>query len=306
MQDAGTDMPRNAVPVSAAWWRDRRGRPLVFAGLLLTLSGLTHVLVWWIDGGPWEGPVTWRKPILFGISGGVTALSAGWALARFPARRGDLLLAWSTAVALTVEVGLIDLQRWRGVASHFNRSTPLDSVLYDAMGVLILWVTLVVGDFMVRSFRQPSGLPADMRLALQAGLVTLFWSCLLGIWASVYGERQMMVGQPPERLGAAGVPKFAHGAVIHALQWLPLVAWAAKRVGFGERRRLWLVWMATLGTVLLSAYSLLQTLAGRPRVDGSWPLASVLAAAVTLLLVPMAVTLMGLAARPPRPTSAGG
>lgn len=304
MDDAGTDPPRNGVLVSAEWWRDRRAKPLVFAGLLLTFSGIAHVLVWWIDGGAWEGPVTWRKPILFGISGGVTALSAGWALARFPARRGDLLLAWSTAVALTVEVALIDLQRWRGVASHFNRSTSLDSFLYDAMGVLILWVTFVIGDFTIRSFRQPIGLPADIRLAMQAGLVTLFWSCVLGIWASVYGERQMMVGLPPERLGAAGVPKFAHGAVIHALQWLPLLAWAAKRVGFGERRRLWLVWMATLGTVLLSAYSLLQTLAGRARVDGSWPLAPVLAAAVMLLLVPLAVTLAAFALRRRPPASA--
>lgn len=286
------------------WWQDRRAWPLAASGGLLMASGLAHVAVWAVLGGPWEGPVTWRKPILFGISGGVTALSAGWALARFPARRGDLLLAWSTAVALTVEVALIDLQRWRGVASHFNRSTSLDSFLYDAMGVLILWVTFVIGDFTIRSFRQPIGLPADIRLAMQAGLVTLFWSCVLGIWASVYGERQMMVGLPPERLGAAGVPKFAHGAVIHALQWLPLLAWAAKRVGFGERRRLWLVWMATLGTVLLSAYSLLQTLAGRARVDGSWPLAPVLAAAVMLLLVPLAVTLAAFALRRRPPASA--
>jgi hypothetical protein len=306
VDETQTNMHRSDTQevASAAWWRDGRARPLVAAGLLLALSGIAHLVVWAIDGGAWEGPVTWRKPILFGISGGLTAISAGWALTRFPPRRWDSLLAWTTAMALTLEVGLIDLQRWRGVASHFNRSTPLDSFLYDAMGVLILWVTFVVGDLAVRSFRQPIKLPADMRLAMQAGLVTLVWSCGLGIWASVHGERQVLLGLPPERFGVAGVPKFAHGAVIHALQWLPLLAWAAKRVGFEERQRLWLVRVATLGTVFLAVYAVLQTLAGRSRVDGSWPLAGLLVAAVTLLLLPLLFTLVGLVVRRPRPASA--
>ncbi|MBL7192498.1 MAG: hypothetical protein ISS73_00890, partial [Pirellulales bacterium] len=197
---------------SMLWWWDPRAWPLVMSGVLLIVSGVVHLLVWAIDGGPWEGPVTWRKPILFGISGGLTAISAGWAFAKLPRRRWDRLLAWSTAVTLTVEVALIDLQRWRGVASHFNRETPLDSFLYDAMGGLIVWVTLVSADLMLRFFRSQVGLPADMLLAARSGLVALVWSCVLGIWVSVHGDMQMMAGMQPERFGAAGVPKFAHGA----------------------------------------------------------------------------------------------
>ncbi|MDA0817484.1 MAG: hypothetical protein O2946_07965, partial [Planctomycetota bacterium] len=167
---------------SMLWWWDPRAWPLVMSGVLLIVSGVVHLLVWAIDGGPWEGPVTWRKPILFGISGGLTAISAGWAFAKLPRRRWDRLLAWSTAVTLTVEVALIDLQRWRGVASHFNRSTPLDSFLYDAMGGLIVWVTLVSAGLMLRFFRSQVGLPADMLLAARSGLVGLVWSCVLGMW----------------------------------------------------------------------------------------------------------------------------
>ena len=285
------------------WWRDGRAWPLVWSGVLLMLSGVAFLVVWAIDGGPWEGPVTWRKPILFGISGGLTALSAGWAFAKLPERRWDSWLAWTTSVALVVEVGLIDMQRWRGVASHFNRSTPLDSFLYDAMGVLILWVTLVAAALAVRSFRQPVSVSADMLVALRGGLVALVWSCVLGIWVSAHGEMQMMAGLPPEAFGTAGVPKFAHGAVIHALQWLPLMAWAARRAGLGERARLRLVWMGTLGTGLLAAYALLQTLAGRPRLDGSWPLVGLFAASVVVLLPAVLVTLCGLAVRRPPPAS---
>ena len=281
---------------SMLWWWDPRAWPLVMSGVLLIVSGVVHLLVWAIDGGPWEGPVTWRKPILFGISGGLTAISAGWAFAKLPRRRWDRLLAWSTAVTLTVEVALIDLQRWRGVASHFNRSTPLDSFLYDAMGGLIVWVTLVSADLMLRFFRSQVGLPADMLLAARSGLVALVWSCVLGIWVSVHGDMQMMAGMQPERFGAAGVPKFAHGAVIHALQWLPMLAWAGRRAGIEEGQRVRLLAAASLGTFLLAAYALLQTVAGRPRVDGSPPLVVLAVAAAGLLLWPTAVTLVRLVA----------
>ena len=37
-------------------------------GALLVLSGAFHAVVFLVDGGSWEGPVSWRKPIVFGLS----------------------------------------------------------------------------------------------------------------------------------------------------------------------------------------------------------------------------------------------
>ena len=256
---------------------------------MLVGSGLLHGLVWAVAGGPWEGPVTWRKPILFGISGGLTALSLGWAWSKLPWRRGDAWLAAATAGALLVEVGLIDLQRWRGVASHFNRGTPLDSFLYDLMGLLILGVTLVSIDLTIRFLVRPVGLPADMLLAARAGLVLLSVSCLVGIWASVHGDLRAASGMPPEKFGAAGVTKFPHGAVIHALQWLPLLAWAARRAGVTAAGRLRLVATATVGTTLVLGYALAQTLAGRGRFDAMPAAAVLLAVGLFCLAVPAVV-----------------
>ncbi|MDA0818130.1 MAG: hypothetical protein O2946_11285, partial [Planctomycetota bacterium] len=135
-----------------------------------------------------------------------------------------------------------------------------------------------------------------MLLAARSGLVALVWSCVLGIWVSVHGDIQMMAGMQPERFGAAGVPKFAHGAVIHALQWLPMLAWAGRRAGIEEGQRVRLLAAASMGTFLLAAYALLQTVAGRPRVDGSPPLVVLAVAAAGLLLWPTAVTLVRLVA----------
>lgn len=271
------------APSPTAWWLDRRARWLVGLGLALVASGLAHGLVWGVRGGAWEGPVTWRKPILFGLSAGLTGLSLGWAWSRLPWRRGDAALACVAAWALFVEVALIDLQAWRGVASHFNRRTPFDSILYDAMGALILVVTAVAVDLTVRAFRQPLATAPDMRLALRAGLVFLVVSCGLGIWGSVHGDLRVARGLPPEIMGRAGVVKFPHGMAIHALQWLPLVAWAATRAGLPQGRRTAIVAAATAGTAILLAYALLQTLGGRARFDAPWP-ALVLAATGAALL----------------------
>ncbi len=239
----------------------------MLVGVMLVASGLAHAVVWAILGGPWEGPVTWRKPILFGISGGLTSLSAAWVWSRLPWRRGDAWLAATTAWALFVEVLLIDLQKWRGVASHFNRDTPLDSFLYDAMGILILFVSAVLLDLTVRLFRVPARMTPDMLLAARAGMVLLVVSCGLGIWASVYGDLRVAAGLEPERYGRAGVPKFPHGVVIHAIQWLPAIAWAGRFVGLTVTARWRLVAFASLVSALLLAFALTQTLAGRGRLE---------------------------------------
>jgi hypothetical protein len=300
-------MPTPASPAdSSPWWHDHRAWPLVASGALLVASGLAHVAVWAALGGPWEGPVTWRKPILFGISGGLTAVSMGWVWSKMPVRRWDVPLSWLTTIALVIEVALIDLQRWRGVASHFNRATLLDSVLYDLMGVLILWVTLVSADLLLRAFRQRVAVPRDMLLAIRAGLVFLVISCLLGIWVSVNGDVRLEQGLEPEQFGAAGVPKFPHGAVIHAIQWLPLLAWTAWQVGISEKQRTQLVLSAAVGTGLVLLYAIVQTLAGRSRVDASPATAAILASGVACLVVPVIVTALAwlVGRRSPPPTAA--
>ena len=275
------------------WWTDSRASLPAAIGLVLIASGCIYGLMWAVVGGSWEGPVSLRKPILFGISGGLTLLSLGWAWAQLPWRRGDRWLAGSLAVALLIEVVAIDYQQWRGVPSHFNRQTPFDSFLYDALGLLILWVTLIAVDLMIRFFWQKTSLPADMLLAARGGLVLLVVSCLLGIWVSVLGELRQQAGLEPERFGLAGVPKFPHGAVIHALQWLPLFAWAARLAGLPEQARLRLVASATLGTLLMGIFALAQTLLGRSRWDTT-P-ATLLLLIVGLLLLAAPAVAIGVA-----------
>ena len=112
-----------------------------------------------LDGG-WDGPVSWRKPIEFGISGGLTALSLAVVMGRLP-RNGWLAWPCGVAVALFVpETALIDLQRWRSVPSHFNHDTPFDLAVFDVMGVLVAIVALGIVVMTVWTFvsvRGPRG-----------------------------------------------------------------------------------------------------------------------------------------------------
>ncbi|MEV1247358.1 hypothetical protein [Nonomuraea sp. NPDC049750] len=97
-------------------------------GLLLIVSGLVHLGVLVVDGGPWDGPVSWRKPFTFGVSFGLSVLSLTWVSQFIQLRRRNVLLGLF-AVASVMEVALISVQAWRGVPSHFNMSTDVDSLI---------------------------------------------------------------------------------------------------------------------------------------------------------------------------------
>jgi len=54
-------------------------RLLIVFGAVMAATGLFHVGVWLATGQPsLVGPVTWRKPIVFGLSIGVLAWSLAW------------------------------------------------------------------------------------------------------------------------------------------------------------------------------------------------------------------------------------
>jgi hypothetical protein len=55
---------------------------------VLFASGLFHLVVFAVDGGPWEGPVSWRKPVTFGLSFGLTLATYAWVGARLRLKKG--------------------------------------------------------------------------------------------------------------------------------------------------------------------------------------------------------------------------
>ena len=63
---------RSATPVGPV------ERACYAVGATLIASGLFHLGVLLVTGGSWQGPVSWRKPITFGVSFGLTLITIAW------------------------------------------------------------------------------------------------------------------------------------------------------------------------------------------------------------------------------------
>lgn len=267
----------------AAW---RAGTPaerlLAGAGLALTMFGLLLLIPWLWRGDGWAGPLSWRKPVLFGVATGVTLVSLGWALSLMR-RPSDWAWAVALSLAAWVEVGLIALQCARGRPSHYVAATTVDGVILAVIEVSA--VALLIG-LLALSWRAlgPLQASADLALALRAGLGLLLASGLIGAWMSVRGPAVAASGAAPELFGAAGVLKFWHGAALHALQGLPLLAWLGRRRGLGEGARWRVVAAASASQLLLFAYAGSQVLRGRGRLDADWLSGPLLGASLLLAL----------------------
>ncbi len=242
----------------------RRATFLWIVAALMSASGVVHAVIFIASGTEWDGPLSWRKPILFGLSTGVTAASLAWVWRHLAPTRGDHWLTQILGWSLLLEVAAITLQTWRGAPSHFNHSTTFDTIIEQLMLVWISVATLIVVWLTVRSW---GGLEVDpeQRLAIRAGLVGLVVSCVIGYAISAWGWRLHAMGRSPEIYGTAGVLKFPHGICLHAIQTLPIAGWIWRSVKAADlvRRMGWLV--AAHGFAL--AYALWQTLSGRTRLD---------------------------------------
>jgi hypothetical protein len=236
-------------------WRQARPaqRFAAIVGAALMVVGLAHLAGWLVVGGAWAGPVSLRKPTTFGMSFGLTTITLAWVAGQLRiSDRTRWLLLGPLAAADAYEVAWVSVQRWRGVASHFNFGTRLDTGLFLGGGIAIA-VTVTV----IRS--TPS-----MAMAIRAGLLILLVAQGVGGWIVQHGVGPASDGATTglTTFGSAGVMKVPHAVAIHAIQVLPALAWLLSLATLAERRRTHLVAAATFGYVALVAVSLLQTAAG--------------------------------------------
>jgi hypothetical protein len=207
------------------------------------------------------GPVTWRKPIEFGISGAITTLSLAWVMGRLPR---SSLWNWTAAILIAFfvpETVLIDMQQWRGVASHFNYDTAFDIAVFSMMGVLIGVVAVGILVLAVRSFGRVDG-PPSTALAIRAGMMFLLLGQALGGLIIANGVAPGSTVANASIIGAAGELKVPHALGLHGLQVLAVLALILERTGVPTRSAVTAVASCALGYGLLLVAATLQTYSG--------------------------------------------
>jgi hypothetical protein len=286
-----TSLPDRMRASLLGYWREARPyqRLGYLVGGALVVVGLAHLVAWLVVGGAWAGPVSFRKPTTFGISCGLTTITMAWVAGqlRISDRTGWLLLG-TLAVADTSEVVWVSLQRWRGVASHFNDQTTLDNLLFVIMGGAAVAVAATVILVMAVLAFTAMRASASMALAIRAGLLILLAAQVVGGWMIQHGLGLAEEGATDglTTFGAAGVMKVPHAVAIHGIQVLPALAWLLSFAAMPEQRRVGLVRVAVLGYVALVVVSVLQTATGVAPFD---------VGVATAVLYLLGVALLGLA-----------
>jgi hypothetical protein len=298
-------------------WRTATGYQafLWWSGVALVVAGLACAVAWLVDGAPsLAGSVSWRKPIEFGVSLGLTGMFLAWILRWLPR---SARIGWSVAVTYSVtavaEWALITVQKVRGVPSHFNNSTDVDSVVFTGMGVMIGGVMLSILALAIWAWRRPvAGTDRPMVGAVRTGLGFLLLGQLLGALLLLNGfgvvdDAVLATFDRAGILGAAGDMKLPHAIAIHGLQLIPVLGWLLSLGARAEPRRAQLVALGSLGFGVLLTASVVQMAAGRAPLDvdllaaalavfGAVALgAAYVAALITLFRRPVAARAAGIA-----------
>ena len=260
-------------------------RPLTAVGVLMVAVFAASLAAMAVDHTRILGAPTWLKPTKFAISTAIYVFTLAWVFTYLPERRRlTAIVGWLTAVIVTGEVAIIDVQAARGLTSHYNVGTPLDAALFSTMGlgIVIAWgaaIALTVALFRHRFTDEAMG-----------------WALRLGLLLTVIGQatgglmttptRAQLAAAKTERLavagahtvggldGGPGLPitgwsrehgdiRVAHFAGMHAVQVLPTIALLLAPIATTVNRRRAVLAAAAAYALLFTAL-LLQALNGLP------------------------------------------
>lgn len=242
MTTIGTSTSRFSAIVTALrsyWARTHRvERVCYLVGAVLIVSGLFHLGVLAVRGGPFYGPVSWRTPVTFGLSFGLTLISITWVASYVTLSTcARTWLLGIFAVDCVLEVAGITTQAWRHVPSHFNTETPFNTVIAMSLAAGGAVLIAVLGTLAVTAFRGRIHAAADIRLALQAGFAFLAVGLAIGAAMIARGEILIKSGHMQAGYHSAGSMKWVHAITLHAILVLPLLAVPLSCTGWPPHRR---------------------------------------------------------------------
>lgn len=231
---------------------------LLVAIVFFVLSRTTTVQVFGINA--------WIKPFKFALSTCLYAWAMAWYIGYLPSFNSTVF-NWTIIITLGFEIIYIALQASKGELSHFNISTSLYSTLYSLMAVAATIATLATAYIGIKFFTAEfSELPNYYVWAIRLGIIIFVIFAFEGF---VMGSRLTHTIGAADGVGKAipilnwsrefGDPRVAHFIGMHALQFLPILAFYLLK-----NTKATLI-LAVL-YLFLACFTLFQALQGRPFV----------------------------------------
>lgn len=122
-------------------------RALFLVGGLLCATMVFHLAALMVTNGPWNGPLSLRKPATFAETGWLICWAVALILPPLRTSAWQRHVIGATSVLFAVgEMAIIGLEAWRGVPSYYNFATPFDAALMrgGAAGTAFLFLGGVV------------------------------------------------------------------------------------------------------------------------------------------------------------------
>ena len=270
-------------------------------GYGVMITGLAHLITFLLTpDAVLEGPIGFRKPMVFGLSAGFTLVTMGWLLKFYKSRpRLHTAMMAMMSAALIIEIIIIDVQRFRSLPSHFNMGTPLDAALWSIMGLSILIFASVSTTQAILSFGKLTGSPT-MNLAIRTSMILFFFSQISGQLIVSHGMNQVMVEgtfvleniEHSTTVGEAGNLKLPHAISLHSIQALPLLTLLLPVVVLSRRALRALVLGGALGFASITLFTQLHAYNGKHITDLSYGQIIFLGLSLMVFLVPFIVAII--------------
>jgi hypothetical protein len=214
----------------------------------------------------------WIKPMKFMTSITIFLWTIAWFMPDTePRPRSRAVVRWTIASAMVIEIVMICIQAWRGTTSHFNIETLFDAVVFQIMGIAIVFNTAAIVLFWWIIRRDTPARRAGYIWGIRVGVLMLLIASLQG--AVIITNNAHTVGADD---GGPGLPfvnwstrygdlRVAHFFGMHAMQALPLLGFMLDKTHTGAARNVVIavsiLWLAVTAGLLYIA------LQGRPLIS---------------------------------------
>ena len=189
-----------------------------------------------IDERTLMGINVWIKPLKFAISGAIYIATVGFLITLYPySQRKKSIINNTVSITMLVEFLIILYQGFKGVKSHYNMESIINSLLFATMGILVGINVLIMLMFIIDTMRKKLSTSKVIQWSIFLGWLVVFFGSWIG--GQMINQMSHNVGIED---GGAGLPilnwstiagdlRVAHFFGLHGLQIIPLFAFVVSQ-----------------------------------------------------------------------------